>query len=88
MIFSYPVAPSIFRMLATGYPETFLGNPLAIVTAIVARREEASRCCETKVAMPKLFSTWDSWMRGAVAFMNFSLIPHFYTKRLETKNPV
>ena len=74
-------------MLATGYLETFLGNPLAIEMAAVARRDEASRCCEAKAAMPKLFSTWVSWMRGAVAFMKISVIPHFYTKRLETKNP-
>ena len=45
-------------MLATGYLETFLGNPLAIEMAVVARRDEASRCCEAKAAMPKLFSTW------------------------------
>ena len=74
-------------MLATGHLETFLGNPLAIEMAAVARRNEASRCCEAKAAMPKLFSTWVSWMWGAVAFMKFSVIPHFYTKRLETKNP-
>jgi len=51
-------------MLATGYLETFLGNPLAIEMAAVARRDEASRCREAKAAMPKLFSTWVGWMRG------------------------
>ena len=74
-------------MLATGYLETFLGNPLAIEMAAVARRDEASRCREAKAATPKLFWTWVGWMRGAVAFMKFSVTPHFYTKRLETKNP-
>ena len=51
-------------MLATGYLETFLGNPLAIEMVAVARRDEASRCREVKAAMPKLFSTWVGWMGG------------------------